>query len=47
MLQHVTLEVRPDEVRACVAFWALVGFEEIAAPPGTWAGMTPSPAPRP
>ncbi len=33
MLQHVTLEVRPDRVRACVAFWALLGFEEIPAPP--------------
>ena len=33
MLQHVTLEVRPDEVRACVAFWELLGFEEIQAPP--------------
>jgi catechol 2,3-dioxygenase-like lactoylglutathione lyase family enzyme len=32
-LQHVTLEVRPEEVRACVAFWALAGFEEIPAPP--------------
>ena len=33
MLQHVTLEVRADEVRACVAFWELLGFEEIPAPP--------------
>ena len=33
MLQHVTLEVRPGEVRACVAFWALAGFEEITPPP--------------
>jgi catechol 2,3-dioxygenase-like lactoylglutathione lyase family enzyme len=33
MLQHVTLEVRPDEVRRCVDFWALLGFEEIPAPP--------------
>ncbi len=33
MLQHVTLEVRPDAVRPCVAFWALLGFEEIPAPP--------------
>ena len=33
MLQHVTLEVCPGEVRACVAFWALVGFDEIPAPP--------------
>jgi len=33
VLQHVTLEVRADEVRACVGFWALLGFEEIPAPP--------------
>jgi len=33
VLQHVTLEVRADEVRACVAFWELLGFEEIPAPP--------------
>ena len=33
MLQHVTLEVRAEEVRACVAFWALLGFDEIPAPP--------------
>jgi len=33
MLQHVTLEVRPDEVRRCVDFWLLLGFEEIPAPP--------------
>ena len=33
MLQHVTLEVRPDLVRECVAFWALLGFTEMVAPP--------------
>jgi catechol 2,3-dioxygenase-like lactoylglutathione lyase family enzyme len=33
MLQHVTLEVRPELVRECVAFWALLGFEEMVAPP--------------
>jgi len=32
MLQHVTLEVRPEVVRECVAFWALLGFSEMAAP---------------
>jgi catechol 2,3-dioxygenase-like lactoylglutathione lyase family enzyme len=26
MLQHVALEVPPDTVDACVAFWALLGF---------------------
>ncbi len=33
MLQHVTLEVPRDRVRACVAFWALLGFREIEPPP--------------
>ena len=32
MLQHVTLEVRPELVRECVAFWALLGFTEMVAP---------------
>ena len=33
MLQHVSLEVRPDHVRDCVAFWELLGFAEIEPPP--------------
>jgi catechol 2,3-dioxygenase-like lactoylglutathione lyase family enzyme len=33
VLQHVTLEVRPDQVRDCVRFWELLGFEEMLAPP--------------
>jgi catechol 2,3-dioxygenase-like lactoylglutathione lyase family enzyme len=33
MLQHVTLEVAPDQVRDCVAFWALLGFIEMVPPP--------------
>jgi catechol 2,3-dioxygenase-like lactoylglutathione lyase family enzyme len=33
MLQHTSLEVPPDRVRECVAFWELLGFEEIEAPP--------------
>ena len=33
MLQHVTLEVKPDQVRDCVAFWALLGFDEMTPPP--------------
>ena len=32
MLQHVSVEVRPDEVDACVAFWALLGFEQVTPP---------------
>ena len=33
MLQHVTLEVAPDRIRDCVAFWALLGFTEMVPPP--------------
>ena len=32
MLQHVSIEVRPDHVEACVAFWALLGFEQVEPP---------------
>src|ERR671911_234683 len=43
MLQHVTLEVRPDQVRDCVRFWELLGFAELEPPPSlrarfTWVG---------
>ena len=34
MIQHVALEVREGDADACVAFWALLGFEEVE-PPGT------------
>ena len=37
MLQHVTIEVRTDEVDACVAFYGLLGFERVDPPP-TLAG---------
>lgn len=33
MLQHVTLEVRPGDVDASVAFWTLLGFKRITPPP--------------
>ena len=33
MLQHVTLEVLPDQVDPCVRFWALLGFDWMLAPP--------------
>jgi hypothetical protein len=32
VLQHVSLEVRPEQVRDCVAFWELLGFTEIEPP---------------
>jgi catechol 2,3-dioxygenase-like lactoylglutathione lyase family enzyme len=33
MLQHVTLEVRPEQVATCVGFWELLGFRQITPPP--------------
>lgn len=32
VIQHVAIEVRERDVEACVAFWALLGFERVAAP---------------
>jgi Glyoxalase/Bleomycin resistance protein/Dioxygenase superfamily len=36
VLQHVTLEVRPEDVERSVAFWGLLGFEPVE-PPATLA----------
>jgi catechol 2,3-dioxygenase-like lactoylglutathione lyase family enzyme len=33
MLQHATLEVRPEQVEGCVRFWGLLGFEPVTPPP--------------
>lgn len=33
MIQHVAIEVREADVEACVRFWALLGFDRVAAPP--------------
>jgi catechol 2,3-dioxygenase-like lactoylglutathione lyase family enzyme len=33
VLQHVTLEVPPDQVESCVRFWELLGFRRMAPPP--------------
>jgi catechol 2,3-dioxygenase-like lactoylglutathione lyase family enzyme len=33
MLQHVSVEIRPDQEGACVAFWQLLGFEPMTPPP--------------
>lgn len=32
MIHHVAVEVRYDDVDACVAFWSLLGFEEVRPP---------------
>jgi catechol 2,3-dioxygenase-like lactoylglutathione lyase family enzyme len=39
VLQHVALETREQDVEAALAFWALLGFEPVAVPPGL-AGRT-------
>jgi catechol 2,3-dioxygenase-like lactoylglutathione lyase family enzyme len=33
MLQHVTLEVGPGDVEACLEFWSRLGFEPVVPPP--------------
>jgi len=33
MIQHVALEVREQDVGACVRFWVLLGFEQVDPPP--------------
>jgi hypothetical protein len=32
VLQHVSIEVPPEEVERAVEFWALIGFERVEAP---------------
>ena len=32
MLQHVSIEVPPDETERMLEFWKIVGFEEVEAP---------------
>jgi catechol 2,3-dioxygenase-like lactoylglutathione lyase family enzyme len=39
VIQHVALEVRPEDVAESVRFWALLGFAEVAPPPAL-AGRT-------
>ena len=40
MIGHVAIEVREDDVEACVRFWALVGFARVEAPPALRARAT-------
>ena len=40
MIQHVALEVREQDVEASVRFWALLGFEPVAAPAALAARST-------
>jgi catechol 2,3-dioxygenase-like lactoylglutathione lyase family enzyme len=32
VIQHVAIEVREQDVEACVRFWALLGFERVEPP---------------
>jgi catechol 2,3-dioxygenase-like lactoylglutathione lyase family enzyme len=40
VIQHVAIEVRPADVEACVAFWALLGFTRVPAPEALAARST-------
>ncbi len=40
MIQHVAIEVREDDVAACVRFWALLGFDRVEAPAALAARST-------
>ena len=40
MIQHVALEVRELDAEACARFWALLGFERVAAPAALAARST-------
>jgi catechol 2,3-dioxygenase-like lactoylglutathione lyase family enzyme len=39
VIQHVALETRERDADACVAFWALLGFDEVEVP-ATLQGTT-------
>jgi hypothetical protein len=34
MLQHVTREIPPATVEACIRFYGILGFEAVEPPPG-------------
>jgi len=40
MIQHVALEIREQDIAACLRFWALLGFEHVDAPPALAARST-------
>ena len=47
MLQHVSLEILPDDAAASVAFWRLLGFEPVESPEAlgdyvTWVERGPT-----
>jgi catechol 2,3-dioxygenase-like lactoylglutathione lyase family enzyme len=34
MIQHVACETKPADIQSCIAFYALLGFAEVAVPDG-------------
>lgn len=47
MLQHVSIEVRSEDVEACVRFYGLIGFEQVEPPAtlrdrATWVQRGPT-----
>ena len=47
MIAHVAIEVREDDIEACLGFWALLGFEHVQAPDAlagraTWVQAGPT-----
>jgi catechol 2,3-dioxygenase-like lactoylglutathione lyase family enzyme len=40
VIGHVAIEVRERDIAPCVRFWALLGFELVAAPPALAARST-------
>jgi catechol 2,3-dioxygenase-like lactoylglutathione lyase family enzyme len=47
VIQHVSIEVREEDVGACLRFWALLGFAPVEAPPAlatvsTWVQAGPT-----
>jgi len=40
VIGHAAIEVREDDVDACVRFWALLGFAHVEAPPALAARST-------
>jgi len=40
VIQHAAIEVRADDVEACVRFWGLLGFAQVQAPTSLAARST-------
>ena len=40
MLQHVSIEIQPDQAEAAVGFWELLGFERVDSPEALGGNVT-------